>query len=76
MHRLIVPMDAWDGDNEAAVAQWFFNHGATVKKGALVAEVMMDKATIEISAIADGKLSINAPINTVVKRGDLLATIA
>lgn len=76
MHKQTVPMDAWDGDNEAAVTQWFFNNGAQVKQGALLAEIMLDKATIEISAIADGTLTIVAPIETVVQRGDLLATIA
>lgn len=76
MHKQTVPMDAWDGDNEAAVTQWFFNNGAVVKEGALLAEIMLDKATIEISATANGTLSIIAPIETVVRRGDLLATIA
>ena len=75
MHEVIVPRDLWEGDAEAVVSLWFFDDGQEIQPGALLAELMVEKATVEIHAPCAGKLAIRAPAESVVRKGDLLAVI-
>jgi pyruvate/2-oxoglutarate dehydrogenase complex dihydrolipoamide acyltransferase (E2) component len=75
MTPVILFEDAWEGDEEAALTNWFFDDGATVTEGALIAEVMVAKAAYEVHAPASGRLKILAPIDAVVRKGTVLAEI-
>ncbi|HEY8706483.1 MAG TPA: lipoyl domain-containing protein [Burkholderiaceae bacterium] len=72
---MVVPLDAWDGSTEASVSVWFFEDGQVVQPGVLLAELMVEKATVEICAPAGGRLHIRAPAESVVRKGDVLAMI-
>lgn len=75
MHEVRVPADAWEGDAECSVSMWFYPQGQAVAQGVLLAELMLDKATIEVHAPAAGRLKIVVPLEGVAKKGDLLATL-
>lgn len=66
---------AWEDTDEAAVTNWFFDDGAIVEEGDLVAEVMLAKAAIEVRAPASGQLRILVPVDAVVPKGAKLAEI-
>ena len=67
--------DSWSDTDEGSVSNWFFDDGATVRKGDLICEVMLAKAAVEIEAPADGRLEIVAATDTVVTKGTTLANI-
>ena len=75
MTPVILFENAWEGDDEAALTNWFFDDGAAVAEGDLIAEVMVSKAAIEIRAPVGGRLTIRVPIDAVVAKGDTLAEI-
>ena len=72
MTPVILFENAWEGDDEAALTNWFFDDGAAVAEGDLIAEVMVSKAAVEIRAPVGG---IRVPIDAVVAKGDTLAEI-
>ncbi len=67
--------NAWEGDEEAALTNWFFEDGAVVAEGDLIAEVMVSKAAIEIRAPVAGRLKILVGVDAVVTKGVTLAEI-
>lgn len=69
--------DLWDAtvNPEGIVANWFFQEGASVGKGATVAEIMVEKTTIDIVAPAAGRLHISVAKDGVVKPGAVIGTI-
>ena len=74
--EIVVADDLWDPSiEEAVVTTWFFDDGASVTAGTVVAEVMANKTQVEVAAPASGVLRIRAPVDTVVRRGASLATI-
>jgi pyruvate/2-oxoglutarate dehydrogenase complex dihydrolipoamide acyltransferase (E2) component len=75
MTPVVVLDDAWEGTDEAAVTNWFFDDGATVSEGDLIAEVMLMKAAIEVRAPTSGQLRILIPVDAVVAKGARLAEI-
>lgn len=75
MTPVILFENAWEGDDEAALTNWFFDDGAAVAEGDLIAEVMVSKAAVEIRAPVGGRLKILVATDTVVAKGDTLAEI-
>ena len=75
MTPVILFENAWEGDDEAALTNWFFDDGAAVAEGDLIAEVMVSKAAVEIRAPVAGRLKILVATDTVVAKGDTLAEI-
>lgn len=73
--EVMVPTDQWSDDAEAVVTLWFASEGATVREGALIAEIMVGKAQLEIRAPADGMLEIVVPIDGICRKGDIIARI-
>jgi pyruvate/2-oxoglutarate dehydrogenase complex dihydrolipoamide acyltransferase (E2) component len=51
MTDIVVPAELWSDGGEAALATWFYADGDQVSEGAIIAEVMVEKATIEILSI-------------------------
>lgn len=80
MTEVRVPLDLWaeddtvDGRAESIV--WLFPDGAAVIEGELIAEILVEKATLELYAPASGTLRIGVEAEAAVDRGQLVASIA
>ena len=68
-------MTAWSGPCPGAVSAWLFAEGDTVREGDLIAEVMVEKTSFDVTAPADGRLQIRIPAETPFKRGAIIAAI-
>ncbi len=75
MTDITVPGDLWDTEDEGVILTWIYASGATVEKGNVLAELMVEKAQLEIVAPASGKLTILAPADTVVRKGTVIGKI-
>ena len=76
MTEVRVPLDMWaEDDTTGTVVVWLFADGAAVNKGDLIAEILVEKATMELLAPATGTLLINVEPETVIDRGQLVASI-
>jgi len=73
--NVTVPSNLWEGDTEAVVTAWLTNDNARVEKGALIAEIMVEKSQLEIHAPASGVLRIVQSVDAVVNKGAVIATI-
>ena len=72
-----VPQDLWlDDSMEAVITNWLASDGATVRKGALLAEIMVEKSQFEVSAPVDGVLTITKQTDDIVHKGDVIGQIA
>jgi pyruvate/2-oxoglutarate dehydrogenase complex dihydrolipoamide acyltransferase (E2) component len=76
MTEVRIPEQFWDGDEEGVIATWLFADGETVTAGAPLAEIMYEKASMELIAPASGFLAILSPAEGVVRRGQVIARIA
>jgi pyruvate dehydrogenase E1 component beta subunit len=73
---------------EGKLAKWLKNVGDTVKSGDVIAEIETDKATMEVEAVDEGKLTqilvpegtenvkVNTPIAVVLAEGEAAPTAA
>nr|WP_298682098.1 lipoyl domain-containing protein [uncultured Dongia sp.] len=75
MIPVVIPPDLWEGDVEGAVSAWLFAEGDAVREGDLIAEVMVEKTSYDVTAPADGMLQIRIPAETPFKRGTIIAAI-
>ena len=73
---IIIPQDLYEGDDESVITAWLASDGATVREGALIAEIMTAKVQFEILAPAGGKLTILQPQDAVVAKGTVIGSIA
>jgi len=75
--EITIASDLWDAaaTPEGIVANWFFQEGASVTKGATVAELMVEKTSFDIVAPADGRLHILVRKDGVVKPGTVIGII-
>lgn len=72
-----IPPALWesDGTEETVLTEWLAEDGATVVAGAPLAELMVDKVTVEIEAPAGGRLEVRTPAGAPVGLGTLIARI-
>ena len=72
-----VPEDLWErqGDEEAVLVGWLVQDGAAVAEGAVIAEIMVDKVTLDVAAPASGRLAIVTPVDARIHLGDVIAKI-
>lgn len=75
MAEVRIPSDLWDDDRQAVITSWAYADGATVAAGDGIAEIMVEKAQMEINAPASGVLHILKQEETLVGRGAVIATI-
>jgi pyruvate/2-oxoglutarate dehydrogenase complex dihydrolipoamide acyltransferase (E2) component len=75
MTDITVPADLWDTEEEGVILTWIYANGATVEKDNVLAELMVEKAQLEITAPAAGTLTILAPADTVVRKGAVIGRI-
>ena len=74
---VVLPETLWEaeGDEEAVLVGWLAEDGAAVEAGAIVAEVMVEKVTVDVEAPASGRLEVVTPIDAAVRLGDVIAWI-
>src|SRR5690606_15010026 len=60
---------------EVRIAQWLVKDGDTVEKDQVIAEIDSDKATLELLAEAEGRISLKAEADATVTVGDVVASI-
>lgn len=70
-----IPLDLWDPQQEGIVSAWLFGHGDVVREGDLIAEVLVEKSTFEITAPAAGQLLILLQAETPFKPGAVIGQI-
>jgi pyruvate/2-oxoglutarate dehydrogenase complex dihydrolipoamide acyltransferase (E2) component len=76
MTDVIVPPDLWDEDDKTgSIVLWLYPDGARVEQGQLIAEILVEKVTLELEAPASGTLKIKVAPEVVVNKGDVVATI-
>ena len=77
MSEIRVPDGLWDTNAtpEGVVINWFFDDGAAVEAGAVVAEIMVAKTQYQIESPSAGRLRIQAPVDAVVVPGAVLGTV-
>ncbi|HMQ76305.1 MAG TPA: 2-oxoglutarate dehydrogenase complex dihydrolipoyllysine-residue succinyltransferase, partial [Flavobacteriales bacterium] len=61
--------------SEVRIAQWLVKSGDTVEKDQVIAEIDSDKATLELSAEAEGRIELIAEADATVNVGDVVAKI-
>ena len=61
--------------SEVRIAQWLVKSGDVVEKDQVLAEIDSDKATLELSAEAEGKVELLAEADATVNVGDVVARI-
>jgi 2-oxoglutarate dehydrogenase E2 component (dihydrolipoamide succinyltransferase) len=61
--------------SEVRIAQWLVKSGDTVEKDQVIAEIDSDKATLELSAEAEGRIELTAEADATVNVGDVVAKI-
>lgn len=75
MTSITIPSDLWEGDEETVITSWFASEGASVSKGALIAEIMTAKTQYEIHAPAPGRLHIIHGVDAVVAKGTVIGEV-
>jgi pyruvate/2-oxoglutarate dehydrogenase complex dihydrolipoamide acyltransferase (E2) component len=75
MTEIKIPDDLWDDDREGVVVSWIYQDGAVVEAGKIIVELMVEKAQMELSSPAAGRLRILAPADAIVTRGQVIGRI-
>ncbi|WP_448586080.1 lipoyl domain-containing protein [Thermaurantiacus sp.] len=71
-----IPPELWaEDDPTGATLLWLREDGAAVGAGDPIAELLVEKVTLELEAPASGRLRIRTAPDAVVHRGDLVALI-
>ncbi len=63
-------------DKEGIVATWFVSEGETVAAGQLLAEVQMDKVSVEVCSPADGVVHVAVAEQVPLRQGQVIATVS
>lgn len=64
-----------DPNTEGVVATWFVSDGEAVRQNQLLAEVQVEKVTVEVSAPASGAIRIVVSEQAVVSQSTVIAYI-
>lgn len=68
-------MSTRDPTAEGVVSTWFVRDGERVASDQLVAEVQVDKVSMEVPAPIAGTVHLLVPEEAVVRQGDVIARI-
>ncbi len=72
---VMIASDLWGEDADAVIATWLFKSGEWVSVGAVLAEIMYEKASMEVISPAAGRLTILLEAENPVRQGQLIARI-
>jgi pyruvate/2-oxoglutarate dehydrogenase complex dihydrolipoamide acyltransferase (E2) component len=75
MTDVVVPPDLWDTEDEGVLFLWVYPDGARVEQGRLIAEITVEKAQLELTAPATGRLTILVQPETIIRKGQVLGRI-
>jgi pyruvate/2-oxoglutarate dehydrogenase complex dihydrolipoamide acyltransferase (E2) component len=75
MTDIVVPADLWDTEDEGVLFLWVYPDGSLVERGKLIAELTVEKAQLELTAPASGRLKILVQPETIIRKGQVLGTI-
>jgi pyruvate/2-oxoglutarate dehydrogenase complex dihydrolipoamide acyltransferase (E2) component len=75
MIELRVPLGLLGTSESGSIILWLYKDGDFVKQGDVVAELLVEKTTIEIESPKNGILNIKMETEVPVSEGDLLAVI-
>jgi pyruvate/2-oxoglutarate dehydrogenase complex dihydrolipoamide acyltransferase (E2) component len=75
MTDIVVPADLWDSEDEGVLFLWVYPDGSLVEQGKLIAELTVEKAQLELTAPASGRLKILVQPETIIRKGQVLGTI-
>jgi pyruvate/2-oxoglutarate dehydrogenase complex dihydrolipoamide acyltransferase (E2) component len=75
MTDIVVPADLWDTEDEGVLFMWLYSDGSVVERGKLIAELTVEKAQLELTSPASGRLKILVPPETIIRKGQVLGTI-
>lgn len=75
MIELRVPLGLFGTSESGSIILWLYKDGDLVKQGDVVAELLVEKTTIEIESPKNGILNIKMETEIPVSEGDLLAVI-
>lgn len=75
MVPVAIPMDMWAEDMEGVISAWLFEDGDRIKEGDLIAEVMVEKTSYDLTAPASGVLRIEIAQDMSFRRGARVARI-
>lgn len=75
MTDVLIPANEWRDDEEAVISTWLYASGEQVQSGAMIAEIMVAKATFELYAPASGALHIMVAPEAIVAKGQTVARI-
>jgi pyruvate/2-oxoglutarate dehydrogenase complex dihydrolipoamide acyltransferase (E2) component len=73
---ITIPVGHWRDEDSAVISSWLYNDGDVVQTGAVVAEIMVEKASFEIVAPGSGTLRIGVGEEIEVQQGDVVGHIA
>lgn len=74
-HSITFPEMSNDPEAEGVVATWFVQSGESVKTGQVIAEVMVDKVSVDVEAPIDGVVTCLVEEEGVAKQGQEIARI-
>jgi len=69
------PVMSKEPDATGVVATWFVKSGETVTAGQVIAEVMVDKVSVDIEAPTSGVVTLLVEEEASVAQGDAIARI-
>lgn len=72
---ILIPVTLWDDDSPGVISTWLFDAGDIVPAGAVVAEIMNEKVSFEITAPAAGRLAIDIAAEGEVALGQRIGAI-
>jgi pyruvate/2-oxoglutarate dehydrogenase complex dihydrolipoamide acyltransferase (E2) component len=70
-----VPADLWEDAAAAVISNWYYEEGDEVEEGAIIADLMVEKATYELVAPAGGRLVALREVESEAAKGDIIAGI-
>lgn len=74
--EVMIPSDLWDeNDMTGSMVIWLHADGALIRQGETIAEILVEKVTLELEAPASGRLRIKVAPETVVNKGDVVAIV-
>jgi pyruvate/2-oxoglutarate dehydrogenase complex dihydrolipoamide acyltransferase (E2) component len=75
MIEIRVPDDLWTGDDEGTLSVWFYESGTRVEQGVLIAQLMLEKAQMDVESPASGILHVDVPEEAPIRKGQVIARI-
>lgn len=72
---ITITNDLIEEGSEAVIVTWYFEDGDEVEKDSVLADIMVEKASLELTAPCTGKLTIKMECEKILNVGDVIATI-